>query len=145
MLLAEENNSLLDNFDYAAAWNLGKAIHDLATERSLPVAIAISHGATLVFLSLLPGATTDNIDWLKRKQATVWRFHHSSLYMRLLCEGKNRNFNAFYCLPEAEFAASGGSVPILVRNTGLVGSAAVSGLPHIEDHQLVMEALSQFG
>ena len=143
-LLAEEDGAVLDSFDYAAAWRLGEAIHALAAERNLPVAIAISHGGTPVFLSLLPGATSDNIDWLKRKQAVVWRFHHSSLYMRLLCESKSKAFNASYRLPDADFAASGGAVPLFVRNVGLVGSAAAGGLPDINDHQLVMEALSRF-
>lgn len=141
-LLAEEAGSVLDTFDYAAAWRLGEGLHALATARKLPVAIAISHGGTPVFLSVLPGATSDNIDWLKRKQAVVWRFHHSSLYMRLLCESKSKAFNTSYRLPDAEYAASGGAVPLFVRNVGLVGSAAVSGLPDIDDHKLAMEALS---
>jgi uncharacterized protein (UPF0303 family) len=90
---------------------------------------------------VLPGATPDNIEWIRRKRAVVLRFHHSSLYMRLLCEGKGVTLSARYSLPEAEFVATGGAVPILVRNVGLVGVATVSGLPDVEDHQLVVSAL----
>jgi len=56
------------------------------------------------------------------------RFHHSCLYMRLLREQKAVNFHPRYRLPEADFAASGGGVPLFVRNVGIVGAAAVSGL-----------------
>jgi uncharacterized protein (UPF0303 family) len=34
--------------------------------------------------------------------------------------------------------------PILVRGTGCVGTVAVSGLPALEDHQLVVETLEVF-
>lgn len=44
-------------------------------------------------------------------------------------------------LPETEFVASGGAVPIFVRHVGLVGVATVSGLPDTEDHQLVVTAI----
>ena len=61
--------------------------------------------------------------------------------MRLLCEQHGWNFNDRFRLPEADFAASGGAVPIMVRGVGLVGTAAVSGLPDVEDHALVVSAL----
>ena len=41
------------------------------------------------------------------------------------------------------FAAHGGAFPILVRGTGCIGTVAVSGLPQLEDHRLVVETLEQ--
>ncbi len=144
-LLAEEERLLLDRFDYDFAWELGARIRTMAAERKLPVAIEIAHGATPVFLALMPGATPDNNDWVRRKRNVVLRFHHSSLYMRLLCESRSVNFHPRYRLPEADFAASGGGVPLIVRNVGVVGTAAVSGLPDVEDHRLVMAAVEELG
>ncbi len=140
-LLAEEGELVLERFDYALAWELGADLRQRGAQRRLPIAIEIVHGAAPVFLALLPGATPDNIDWLRRKRSVAQRFHHSSLHMRLLCEGKGASLNARYALPEAEFVASGGAVPIRVRDVGIVGVATVSGLPDVEDHQLVVEAL----
>ena len=140
-LLEQQAGLELPAFDYAAAWTLGLRLRDMAAERELPVGIEISHGDTPVFSLLMPGATSDNLDWLRRKRAVALRFHHSSLYMRLLCESKSVDFHTRYRLPREDFAASGGGVPIFVSGVGVVSAAAVSGLPDVEDHQLVVAAM----
>jgi uncharacterized protein (UPF0303 family) len=61
--------------------------------------------------------------------------------MRLEAEERGIDFNRRYRLPEAAFAASGGGVPLLLRNGMLIGTAGVSGLPDVEDHRLIVEAL----
>lgn len=139
---AEQNGLELPHFDYATAWTLGLRMQLEARARSLPVAIEISHGSTVVFFALLPGATPDNPDWTRRKRAVALRYHKSSLYMRLLCEQHGWTFNDRFRVPEVDFAASGGGVPIMVRGVGVVGAAAVSGLPDVEDHALVVSAIA---
>ena len=42
------------------------------------------------------------------------------------------------------FAVAWGAFPVLVAGVGLVGTVAVSGLPQLEDHLLVVEALHAF-
>lgn len=141
--LTQEQESLaLAGFDYATAWQLGGHMQAEAARRKLPVAIEVCHGETLVFFALMPGATPDNPDWTRRKRAVALRFHHSSLYMRLLCEQHGWEFSRRFRLGEADYAASGGGVPIFVRGVGVVGAAAVSGLPDTEDHALVIAALT---
>jgi uncharacterized protein (UPF0303 family) len=44
-------------------------------------------------------------------------------------------------LPVADYASHGGSFPLAVLGTGVVGSVTVSGLPQRDDHELVVEAL----
>jgi uncharacterized protein (UPF0303 family) len=46
-----------------------------------------------------------------------------------------------YGLAVADYAAGGGSFPLIVENAGIVGSITVSGLPQRDDHNLVVEAL----
>lgn len=141
-LLAEEDRVRLDRFDYEFAWLLGCEIRNIAFKEKLPVAIEITDQGEPVFATLLPGASPDNSAWARRKRAVVQRFHHSSLYMRLLCERNGVDFHTRYRLPPADFAASGGGVPLRLRNAGIVGVAAVSGLPDVEDHNLIMRALA---
>ena len=140
-LADEQAGMILPSFDLASAWQLGRRIHDVAAERQLPIGVEVWFGTAPAFFSLLPGATPDNVDWVRRKSAVALRFAQSSLYMRLLCESKSVDFHARYRLPMEDFAASGGGVPIFVANVGVVGAAAVSGLPDVEDHALVISAL----
>ncbi len=131
----------LSRFDYADAWRVGAHMQAAAAAQNLPVAIEVSHGDTMVFFALMPGATPDNPNWTRRKRAVALRFHRSSLYMRLLCEKHGWNFADRFRLPPEDFAASGGGIPIFVRGVGVVGAAAVSGLPDVDDHALVVCAL----
>ncbi len=140
-LIAEEKQIVIDRFDYGVAWEIGSHIQAEARRRNLPIAIEIAHGASPVFLAILPGATPDNSDWTRRKRAVAWRFHKSSLFMRLQAEARGWDFNQRFRLSATEFIASGGAVPIVVRNAGVVGTAAVSGLPDVEDHAMVVAAL----
>lgn len=142
-LLTQERELLLDTFDYTFAWELGRRMHGKAVAAGMPVAIEITHGADPVFFALAPGATPDNKDWVRRKRNVALRFQHSSLYMRVMAEKTGINFNSRYRLPETEFAASGGGVPLVLRHGGIIGAAAVSGMPDVEDHRLITATLQE--
>jgi uncharacterized protein (UPF0303 family) len=137
-LLEEERAIVLERFDYDVAWKLGSAIREKAARERSPIAVEVTHGLDRVFFALLPGATPDNFDWTHRKAAVAHRFHHSSLYMRIAAQEGKFDFNVRYRLPTADYAASGGGVPLFVKNAGLVGVAAVSGLPDVEDHAIIV-------
>lgn len=140
-LAAEQDSLLLDRFDYDTAWALGSLIRDTAAAQGAPVGVSVTHGGALVFLALLPGATPDNLDWMARKRAVALRFHRSSLAMRLEAEAGGYDFNALYRLPVSEFVASGGGLPLVLRGGTVIGTVAVSGLPDVVDHQMVVAAL----
>ena len=140
--IAQEAQELrLASFDYDFAWRLGSLMQAEATAKALPVSITVAHGTDVVFSLLMPGATPDNLDWAARKRAVAHRFHRPSLAMRLEAEAGGYDFNARYLLPPAQFIASGGGVPLILRGGTLIGTAAVSGLPDVEDHILVVNAL----
>ena len=42
------------------------------------------------------------------------------------------------------YSGSGGSVPILISDTGIVGTVTVSGLRHDIDHAFVVEGLKKY-
>jgi Haem-degrading len=88
-LAAEQNELLLDRFDYDFAWALGKSMRDLAKKTSAPVAIEVTHGTALVFASLLPGATPDNLDWTARKRPPVGQHWPGGNKQRAKTQGQN--------------------------------------------------------
>jgi uncharacterized protein (UPF0303 family) len=74
----------------------------------------------------------------------VDRYGRSSLRVGEQFRVDGGSFDADARLPTSDFAAHGGAFPILVRGTGCVGTVAVSGLPELEDHRLVVETLEVF-
>jgi uncharacterized protein (UPF0303 family) len=54
---------------------------------------------------------------------------------------KNTTLADPFGLVLTEFAAHGGSFPIAIAGSGVIGSVAVLGLPQRGDHELVVEAL----
>lgn len=140
-LAREQQELLLSEFNYSFAWQLGCLLQAEAATHALPVVITVAHGQDVVFSVLMPGATPDNIDWAARKRTVAHRFHRSSLAIRLEAEKGGYDFNQVFRLPAEAFVASGGGVPLILRGGTLIGTAAVSGLPDVDDHALVVKAL----
>lgn len=141
-LTAEEQRLVFDRFDEATAWELGVALRDAAA--GLPVAISVRRNGQRLFHAALPGASADNDGWLERKMAVVDRYGKSSLRVGEEFRAAGGSFDTDSRLDPAGFAAHGGAFPVLVRGTGCVGSIAVSGLPQLEDHRLLVETLQAF-
>jgi uncharacterized protein (UPF0303 family) len=131
-------------FNYDTAWRLGLSLRELAISRKHSIVIDIRRFGQphqQLFYTALAGTTPDNPRWVQRKINVVARFHRSSYAVGLTLEQSNRTFNDRYNLPDADYAAHGGSFPIHVAGTGIIGSVTVSGLAQREDHNLVVEAL----
>src|SRR5690606_5849189 len=97
-----------------------------------------------LFHAAMPGATPDNDQWIRRKSNVVLRFHQSSLlYGQSLAE-KGRVIGPDWGLDLMDYAGHGGSSPIRVKKAGVVGAITVSGLPQLDDHRTIVEALDQF-
>jgi uncharacterized protein (UPF0303 family) len=143
-LLQEEAELQFERFNEQTAWQLGSLLVTRATAQGLPVTIDIMRGEQQLFHAALPGASADNDEWIKRKARVVYRFGHSSFYMGQKLKASGKTIEEAYLIPESLFAAHGGCFPIIVRGTGMVGAATVSGLPQEEDHKLVTQVLREF-
>ena len=140
-LAAEEDELQFASFTNADAWELGTALVEGARRQGAPVAIDISRNGHTLFHVALPGATPDNDRWIERKQRVVHRFGHSTLHMRQVFVERGTTFDEQLGLDPQRYAAHGGGFPVLVRSVGPVGAVVVSGLPQLEDHRMVVDAL----
>jgi uncharacterized protein (UPF0303 family) len=134
----------LPHFDHDTAWRLGLSLRELAVARNQSIVIDIRRFGQPhqpLFYAALAGTTPDNPRWVQRKSNVVARFHRSSYAIGLTLAQDNRTFAERYNLPDADYAAHGGSFPLHVDGAGIIGSITVSGLPQREDHNLVVEAL----
>ena len=74
----------------------------------------------------------------------MYRFGHSSFYIGQLLKSKGKRLEEAYLIPESEYAPHGGCFPVIVKDTGMVGTITVSGLPQEEDHKLVVQAIRDY-
>jgi len=143
-LLQEENELQFAGFNEATAWQIGSQLVERAQREGLPIAIDITRNNHQLFHASLRGASADNDEWIKRKVRLVYRFAHSSFYMGQLLKSKGKRIEESYLIPESEYAPHGGCFPVIVKNTGMIGTITVSGLPQEEDHRLVVQAIRDY-
>jgi uncharacterized protein (UPF0303 family) len=140
-LVGEEEELQFSSFTNDDAWALGCALVDAARARSAPVAIDVSRNGHQLFHAALPGAAPDNDDWIERKVRVVQRYGHSSLAVGQLWRERGTTFEDAVQVDHRRYAAHGGAFPVSVRSVGAVGAVAVSGLPQVDDHRLVVSAI----
>ena len=143
-LLQEEQELQFTKFNEDVAWELGSRLLDLARSRNLPVTVDITRGTHQLFHAALRGTSPDNDEWVKRKVRTVYRFGHSSFYIGQSLKSKGKTIEQSYLVSESEYAPHGGCFPVIVKDTGIVGTVTVSGLPQEEDHKLAVEAIRNY-
>lgn len=137
----QERQLTLPRFTHEDAWTLGSRLVELARERNAPVAVDIRRGHQQVFHAALAGSSPENDAWIDRKRRVVEHYGHSSLLVGTRYREKGTTFEESSRLDAGTYAAHGGAFPVLVEGAGMIGTVVVSGLPQVEDHALVVEAL----
>ncbi|MDX3383587.1 heme-degrading domain-containing protein [Streptomyces niveiscabiei] len=143
-LKSQERRLVFRQFTYEDAWALGSLLVGLAREREAPVAIDIHRAGQQLFHAALPGSSPDNDAWIARKRRVVERYGSASYRVGAEFRAKGTTFEESSRLDPDTYAAHGGSFPVTVEGVGVIGAVTVSGLPQLEDHRLVVEALEEF-
>jgi uncharacterized protein (UPF0303 family) len=137
----QEKELVLPRLDADVGWEIGSRLRALAHERRLAVVIDVRRFGQPLFYAAMEGTTPDNVEWVRRKNNVVARFHYSSYYAGIKEKIKGQSLCESQGLPLADYATHGGAFPLRVAGAGVVGSATISGLPMRADHELVVEAL----
>lgn len=144
-IIAEQEAQLeFSQFDEDTAWMLGCRLHEAARQRGAALAIVITVNQLRRFQCLMPGTTANNEDWARRKHNVVQKFERSSLAVGLDCQLNKTSLQEKNGLALADHATHGGGFPLRIRGVGCIGSIVVSGLPQREDHQLLVDVLSDW-
>lgn len=139
----QEKRLRFGSFDVSTAWTVGTRLRALAESRGLSVAIEIQMNDHLFFFTAMPGTTPDHIDWIRRKRNVVLRFHRSSYAVGLQLQKQQTTLTEQVGVEARDYAPHGGCFPILLKDTGCIGTITVSGLPQRADHELVVEVLAE--
>ena len=131
----------LDTFSNAIAMDMGQRIVELARSRNQTIAVEISRLNQSVFLYVEDGLPADKHNWLRRKANVAKYFEESSLAVRHTLEKRAMTLEKPFGLDEKDYIAKGGSIPVFVKNAGLIATITVSGLRDFEDHEIIIEGL----
>jgi uncharacterized protein (UPF0303 family) len=144
-IIARQEQSLcFQKFDEHTAWEIGTRLKAAAEKLGGAVAIDVTLAGHSVFSYVMPGASPNNTNWVRRKRNTVQHFHRSSYGLGRQLERDKADLFGKFGLSLSDYAVHGGSFPIRVLGTGVVGAVTVSGLPQREDHKVVVEVLADF-
>ncbi len=140
-IATQERELQFTKFDEDAAWRLGTRLRELAVAKKFSVVIDVRRFGQPLYYCALAGTTPDNPEWVRRKSNVVARFHRSSYAIGLELQQSGSTLAEKQGLPLSDYAVHGGSFPIRVTGSGVIGSVTVSGVPQRSDHELVIEAL----
>ncbi|MEV7603915.1 heme-degrading domain-containing protein [Paenarthrobacter sp. NPDC089322] len=140
-LRQQEEDLVFTSFDHHDAWRLGSLIANHAISEGHGVAIDIRRHNIVLFRCVLPGATADQEEWIRRKSASVLRFEHSTALLSEQFSARGHSPLGGGWLDHGDYTLAGGSFPIRVRGAGVIGAVTVSGLASDEDHQLVVDGI----
>lgn len=143
-LREQEERLVLPSLTENDAVAIGLALLEKATRRDLPVTIEVRRASRVVFRAARTGTNAHNDMFVAGKARIVERFGHSTLLERLRYEAEGSNFAEATSLAFPEYAPHGGGFPLIVRGTGPVGVAIVSGLAQEDDHALIVEVLEEY-
>jgi len=137
-LLNQEQTLQFEAFTHATGLAIALRVIAKVKERAVKtVGIRIVHNNLLILHYLMDGRGES--PWLNRKEKTVMDSGHSSLHTFLYAE-EVPEFKAWESNPE--YAVCGGGFPI-IENGEVTGVICVSGLDHLEDHNLIVESIGE--
>ena len=131
----------VSEFSNRVALDMGQRIIELAKSRNQHIAVEICRLNHTIFLYFDDNLPADKHNWLRRKANVAKHFEESSLGVKNDLLAKGMSLEKTFGLDEKDFIAKGGAIPVFVKNAGMVATITVSGLPDVEDHNLIVEAL----
>ena len=141
---AEEKELVFEHFSNEDALALGLEVLRLAKERGANVVIEITVNGVELFHYNMPGTNERQCMWVRRKGNMVRTAQMSSLHAGQLIAFKGLDLWEDWRMDDDEYATIGGGFPISIKGTGIIGSVTCSGLPHEEDHRLLVDSVRSF-
>lgn len=132
------------SFDNDAALAIGNRIVEQAKADNVAVTVDVTVNRNPLFFHAMAGTSPNNADWIRRKSNLVNRTGHASFYVHTDAVAKGRDYDNLPTFDPKDYAAHGGSFPIVVKGTGQIGTITVSGLAGVDDHAMVVRALKWY-
>ena len=141
-ILLEEQSFVFSGFNALTALEIGKFLTVKANDLKLPIIIDVSSFQQCLYHFAAVGSTSNNEKFIRRKRNTVFLFSHSTKWAAGKVKGDSNAMHQRYGTNDVDYTILQGGFPIIVSQMGLVGCICVSGLTEQEDHNIIIEALS---
>lgn len=140
----EEAELQFRSFSHADALKLGLDLLKVSEEYPgiLGIEIRINHVTVFKYLPDGTGAYHDM--WLRRKSNLIDVREMSTLRAFAELAVLKEDLQKDWLLAPAEYAACGGGFPIRIQDGSVIGSICVSGLPHLQDHEILIAGIRRF-
>lgn len=138
-----EKQFVFDTFDRVTAYDIGTRIANKAIMQQLPITIEIYLNDMTVYRYSHTGSNPINMNWSIRKRNSVLMFGHSTMWLNEKLKGEYPLLEARYGLNSEDYTLLEGSFPILTHS-GVIGAISVSGLKPQEDHQIIVDTLTEY-
>lgn len=131
-------------FSNKDALELGNFITGRIYEKGISLAIAIRKvNGAILYQHMTEGTNRNNQNWMLRKFHTVSLMERSSLGVWAVSHLMNEPVPV-HGLSETEYVFCGGGFPIRLLTGEMAGILTVSNLPHIKDHNFIVQCLSEW-
>lgn len=142
-LTSQEEKYQFVSFTHADAKRLGEMLYENSKAYNRPVGIVIRINQNVIYCYMPDGTNHENAQWLTAKANTVEHMEMSSLRVNVQLHMAGENMADKY-MRQFDYTLMGGGFPVRLKNVGVIGTICVSGLPHIQDHQLIIDTLKMF-
>jgi uncharacterized protein (UPF0303 family) len=143
-LVRQEEELQFDSFTNQQALEIGILIQEQAKKTGKKITIDIERNGQQLFHYAMEGTSPDNDQWIIRKKNTVRRFNKSSYHLGMILKNAGQTLEEKFAVDTKEYSHFGGSFPVRLKNTGVIGSITVSGLPQKEDHEFVVSMITEY-
>jgi len=132
------------HFNRRDVWQLGNMFVEEIEKRKVPVAVSIrAANGFILFQYAREGTSLNNERWMTRKFNLVQETEQSGLRCCIEIHSKGETLTV-QGKELTKYIACGGGFPVHVQNSGFAGAVIVSGLPHMEDHALLVSCISHY-
>lgn len=144
IVLKQEELLRFSRFSNRDAWELGSFLVERVYDQKQELAIAIRKlNGNILFQHVTKGTNLNNQNWMKRKFNTVSLMERSSLGAWATAYINDEQVNT-HGLDGKDYIFCGGGFPICLKTGEMVAILTVSNLPHEQDHDFIVKALSEW-
>lgn len=141
-LLDEEMGLVLKGFSRKDALDLADILLERVKPYDKPIIIEIEVNKLVIYRYFMDGTIEDGALWLARKRNSVNLMSMSSLRFQYWLKQKGATIASRH-LNTSDYIDCGGGYPIRIEGMGVMGSVCVTGLHDLDDHQLIVDSLTE--